>query len=283
MILRSSKIISISLLVMFLASCAGDKIDLYSQSAAIKGTGGTYKVGKPYQIGGKWYYPEEDYNYVETGTASWYGKDFHSKYTANGEIYDMNTLTAAHRTLPLPSIVRVTNLENGRSLVLRVNDRGPFAKNRIIDVSKRASQLLGFQTQGTTKVKVEILAEESKALKAALTGQSISKTSTLNNQSSGKIITAPKTQISSYNNYATTASSKDVYYVQAGSFSNMNMAENLKNQLQRYGQIKITPADVNGSTFYRVRVGPFTEQAAADTALSKIHNAGLTDAKLITE
>ncbi len=283
MILRNSKIfIVFSGVALFLSSCASNKLDLYSQSAAISGKGGTYKVGKPYQIAGKWYYPEEDYDYVETGTASWYGKDFHAKYTANGEIYDMNTLTAAHRTLPLPSIVRVTNLENGRSLVLRVNDRGPFAKNRIIDVSKRAAQLLGFQTQGTAKVKVEIMAEESKNLKAALTGKSsVTYASSGNKNNTGKIITIPKKKVNAYNNYA--ANSNGGYYVQAGSFSNMNMAENLKNQLQRYGQIKIMPADVNGSTFYRVRVGPFSEQSAADTALSRIRNAGLVDAKLITE
>ena len=160
------------LFVLALTGCASKKVDLsdspYSQAAAIKGQGGSYKVGSPYQIGGKWYYPKEDYSYSEVGIASWYGSDFHNKKTANGENYDMNTLTAAHRTLPLPSIVRVTNLENGRSLVLRVNDRGPYAKNRIIDVSKRAAQLLGFQTQGTAKVRVDLLEDESKELKAAL-------------------------------------------------------------------------------------------------------------------
>lgn len=283
---KSKLFIVLSCATMFLTSCASDKLDLYSQSAAISGKGGTYKVGKPYQISGKWYYPEEDYDYVETGTASWYGKDFHAKYTANGEIYDMNTLTAAHRTLPLPSIVRVTNLENGRSLVLRVNDRGPFAKNRIIDVSKRASQLLGFQTQGTAKVKVEIMAEESKALKAALTGKSATSYASASKKSNtGKIITIPKKKVSAYTNYTPNVASaaSGGYYVQAGSFSNMNTAENLKNQLQRYGQIKIMPADVNGSTFYRVRVGPFSEQSAADTALARIRNAGLTDATLISE
>lgn len=122
---------------------------------------------------GKTYYPKEDYNYSEVGVASWYGSDFHNKKTANGEKYDMHTLTAAHRTLPLPSIVKVTNLENGRSLVLRVNDRGPYAKNRIIDISKRGAQLLGFQTKGTAKVRVELMEKESKELKAALTGQKI--------------------------------------------------------------------------------------------------------------
>ena len=144
-----------------LTGCASNRLNLgdYSQRSIFSAKGSTYKVGKPYKIRGQWYYPKEDYDYKEVGVASWYGEDFHAKYTANGEVYNMNTLTAAHRTLPLPSIVRVTNLENGRSLVLRVNDRGPFAKNRIIDISKRGAQLLGFQNKGVTKVRVEIMEE----------------------------------------------------------------------------------------------------------------------------
>lgn len=129
---------------------------------------GYYKIGNPYQVAGLWYYPKEDYNYKEIGISSWYGPDFHNGITANGELYDMHGLTAAHRTLPLPSIVRVTNLQNGRSLVLRVNDRGPFVNNRVIDVSMRAAQLLGFKDQGTTQVQVEIMPEESKKLKEEL-------------------------------------------------------------------------------------------------------------------
>lgn len=125
---------------------------------------GVYKVGSPYQISGVWYYPKEDYEYRESGIASWYGSDFHGKATANGEVYDMTEMTAAHRTLPLPSLVRVTNLDNGRSVLLRVNDRGPFARGRIIDVSRRGAQLLGFERQGTAKVRVEIMADESRQL-----------------------------------------------------------------------------------------------------------------------
>lgn len=132
--------------------------------------GGRYKVGKPYQIKGVWYYPAVDYDYVEEGVASWYGPGFHGKQTANGEIYDQNDMTAAHRTLPMPSVVRVTNLENGRSIKLTVNDRGPFARNRIIDVSRRAAQLLAFHQAGTTPVRVEIVADESRQLALALTG-----------------------------------------------------------------------------------------------------------------
>lgn len=129
--------------------------------------GGYYKVGKPYQIKGVWYYPAEDYAYEETGIASWYGPGFHAKMTANGETYDQMDLTAAHRTLPMPSLVRVTNLDNGRSIVVRVNDRGPFANNRIIDMSLRGAQLLDFHRAGTAKVRVQILAEESRVLAAA--------------------------------------------------------------------------------------------------------------------
>src|SRR3989338_8105692 len=128
----------------------------------------TYKIGEPYQIQGTWYYPVEDYQYDETGVASWYGAQFHGRRTANGEQYDMNTLTAAHRTLPMPSFVRVTNLENGRSLILRVNDRGPFARGRILDGSRRASQLLGFHDNGTARVRVQIMADQSRAIAARM-------------------------------------------------------------------------------------------------------------------
>ena len=122
---------------------------------------GYYKVGKPYTVLGQTYYPKEQPNYNKVGMASWYGSDFHNKKTANGEIYNMNDYTAAHPTLPLPSIVRVTNLENGKSINVRVNDRGPFVKDRIIDVSKKVAKKLGFHEKGTTKVRVEFLQEET--------------------------------------------------------------------------------------------------------------------------
>jgi rare lipoprotein A len=133
---------------------------------------GYYKVGQPYEIDGVIYTPAEDWNYDETGIASWYGPDFHGKRTANGELYDMNQVTAAHKTLPMPSLVRVTNLENGRTIVVRVNDRGPYSRGRIIDMSRRGAQLLGFERGGTAKVRVQIMARESQALAdAARNGQ----------------------------------------------------------------------------------------------------------------
>jgi len=130
-----------------------------------------YRV-EPYQVKGVWYTPRADYSYDETGTASWYGPGFDQQLTADNEIYDMNQLSAAHKTLPLPSVVQVTNMQNGRSVRLRVNDRGPFVDGRIIDLSRRAAQLLGFETIGTAPVRVKILREESiQVAEAAMRGE----------------------------------------------------------------------------------------------------------------
>jgi rare lipoprotein A len=123
--------------------------------------GGTYRVGKPYQVAGRTYVPEENTNYEAEGVASWYGDVFHGRLTANGEVFDMNSISAAHPTLPIPSYVRVTNLKNNRSLIVRVNDRGPYHENRVIDVSVRAAKLLGFHQYGLTRVRVEYIGRAS--------------------------------------------------------------------------------------------------------------------------
>lgn len=120
---------------------------------------GQVKIGKPYVIDGKTYYPEYDPDYDQTGEASWYGPGFHGKYTANGEIFNQDDLTAAHPTLPMPSLVRVTNVDNGKSLIVRINDRGPFKSSRIIDLSKASAQKLGIK--GVTDVRVQFLKEET--------------------------------------------------------------------------------------------------------------------------
>src|SRR5476649_1525770 len=117
--------------------------------------GGTYRVGKPYTVGGRVYVPEEDAEYREEGLASWYGDDFHGRLTANGEVFDMASMTAAHPTLPMPCYARVTNLSNGKSLIVRVNDRGPYHGNRLIDVSNKAAELLEFKSSGVARVRVE--------------------------------------------------------------------------------------------------------------------------------
>ena len=117
--------------------------------------GGTYRVGKPYTVAGQLYVPEENVNYRQEGLASWYGDDFHGRLTANGEVFDMTSLSAAHPTLPMPCYARVTNLANGKSLIVRVNDRGPYHGNRVMDVSSRAADLLEFKNNGVARVRVE--------------------------------------------------------------------------------------------------------------------------------
>lgn len=158
-------VVTLSFFCFLLASCT--LLTRKDESVIEKKILPVYKIGDPYQVSGVWYYPQEDYKYNENGVASWYGIDLHNKETANGEVFDMMALTAAHKTLPMPSIVRVTNLNNGRSLIVRVNDRGPFINYRLIDLSKMSAQLLGFEPKGTIQAHVEILSKESLALKSS--------------------------------------------------------------------------------------------------------------------
>ena len=148
-----------AVLCLFLANCSNSsKIDpRYGVSASprvvgpgepVPKGGGTYRVGEPYVIGGRVYVPDENPRYRAEGLASWYGDDFHGRLTANGEVFDLNGISAAHPTMPLPSYARVTNLSNGRSLIVRVNDRGPYHSDRIMDLSVRSAQLLGFHGRG---------------------------------------------------------------------------------------------------------------------------------------
>lgn len=158
-------IIAIGFVLAGCASSSGPQVAGHGKSR------GYYKVGAPYQVNGAWYYPKVDYSYDRTGIASWYGEAFHGKPTANGEIFDLNRVSAAHKTLQLPSVVEVTNLKNGRALQMRVNDRGPFVGDRIIDLSRRAAQLLGFEGAGTAPVRVRILKEPSiQVAEAAMRG-----------------------------------------------------------------------------------------------------------------
>src|SRR5712692_1204453 len=157
----------IAALGLALAACASSGPHLAGGHHARHPPGQPVYRVEPYQVKGVWYTPRADYSYDETGTASWYGPGFDQQLTADNEVYDMNQLSAAHKTLPLPSVVQVTNLQNGRELRLRVNDRGPFVDGRIIDLSRRAAQMLGFETIGTAPVRVRILKEESIQVAAA--------------------------------------------------------------------------------------------------------------------
>ncbi len=296
-------------------TCCLFSIALLSGCASISAdmSKGNYKVGKPYVINGKRYTPHIDYSYSETGLASWYGPGFHGKRTANGERFNQNELTAAHRTLPMPSIVRVTNLENGRSAVLRINDRGPFSKNRIIDVSKRGAELLGFKAKGVAKVRVDILEQESRRIAgAAMQGldtsgghlgiiepangsesiqtASVSSTPTekkptyklvtLNNESvqghltDGKFYPDPVIGQEEVKPHA--------LYVQAGAFSSHANAQSLADKLSAYGKAQISAVDRDGSQYYRVRLPAESNHDAVNLA-EKLNRAGYKNAQVIVE
>jgi len=162
--LRSLLILAI---LFLLPACAETQLASYAVKKAqhpipsSQKPNGLFKVGNSYRIKGKRFTPRETYNFTQTGIASWYGPNFHGKKTANGETFDKYELTAAHKTLQMPSIIRVTNLENGRSIIARVNDRGPFSKGRILDLSERAAELLDFKHKGTARIKIDLLPNES--------------------------------------------------------------------------------------------------------------------------
>lgn len=278
-------------------------IQTQKKSETLPKTQGIYKIGQPYRIENTWYYPAENFNYVETGIASWYGPKFHGKKTANGEIYDMNTLTAAHRTLPMPCAVRVLNLQNGRSLMLRVNDRGPFARGRIIDVSRRAAQLLGFHRAGTARVRVEIIADQSQRLKlAALRGvipinDKIKATGvgnrpverqSLNSQNIPTKSKTPPTSIRSPSKVQTTVKNLPIsetshLYIQAGAFIGFANASKVRTELSQYGAAWLNEVKIGSQTFYRVRIGPIQQTSRADAILSKIISAGFPKARIIVD
>ena len=276
--------------------------------------GGRYLVGKPYTVRGKVYRPQENpEGYTAQGTASWYGSDFHGLATANGEQYDMNGLTAAHRTLPLPSMVLVTNLENGRALKLRVNDRGPFAHGRIIDVSRRAAQLLGFEQQGTAKVRVEVLADESRILAAtdgsgeyAVAGEPVPQAAPRvavtaeplptpggDGAAPGPSTTAPAPSTVPQLAAAPAIQPDGVVrqvpvrptsiYIQAGAFSDLYNANRLQAQLSQFGAVRVTPVIVEGQQFYRVRLGPLASVEDGDRLLGQVVEAGHPEARLVVD
>jgi rare lipoprotein A len=266
-----------------------------ANSSKVAKTKGRYKVGNPYQIKETWYYPAENFKYAETGIASWYGPQFHGKRTANGETFDMNSLTAAHRTLPMPSAVRVVNLTNGRSIILRVNDRGPFARSRIIDLSRRAAQLLGFQRQGTARVRVEIVADESRQLNGKLTqseritGQAVAKQSVQSRPLAGNrtasverfdgdagrdvLRRSPVTDNRPVvKTVAPTVESK--LFVQAGAYADFANASRVRTRLSRFGPAWVTKAQVGR---------PLQTVENADAVLAQLMTSGFPKARIVLD
>ena len=283
-------------------------------------TSGKYKVGNPYQIKNIWYYPKIDYEYDETGIGSWYGAKFHGRKTANGEIYDMNGISAAHRTLPMPSFVRVTNLDNGRTMNIRINDRGPYARGRILDLSRRAAQLLGFEKQGTARIRVRILANESRALARKIKGETelaeFGSPITVNSLPKAKVSSQklpvvgnyehvsslpapipmlPKQVESSLNNdqLATIPAEGKVtvekvlqqvrIFIQAGAFSKYENANKVRAKLSGLGPVKISSTLINGLDLFRVRLGPIASIDQADHMLERVFQSGYTEARTIVD
>lgn len=283
------------------------------------GGSGTYKVGAPYQVSGIWYYPHEDFSYDETGIASWYGQSFHMQRTANGEIFNKNELTAAHKTLPLPTLARVTNLENGRSIVVRINDRGPFSGSRLIDMSERGAQLLGFEKQGTAKVRVQVLADESKAIADAMRHYGGGTTTSLVSNSlvgeapppqsaalvpvSSQAIEEPSPESAQLEPIKTTpqihqallstrpvpevvqmrVSGSNQIFIQAGAFTVLENATKLQQKLASVGHVEVSNTILNGSRFYRVRVGPIKDVVVADRLMSRVSRLGAPHPRIIID
>ena len=249
---------------------------------------GVYKVGEPYRIDGVWYRPREDFAYDQTGIASWYGADFHGEVTANGEVFDQEALTAAHPTLSMPSLARVTNLENGRSVVVRINDRGPFVRGRVIDVSRQTARLLGFEAKGTAKVRVAALGAESRQLKQETLARAGGRQVARAEPPPAAPVASPPQPVSAHEQqWRQLISQQPVapnnIYVQAGAFSVYDNAERLRAGLDHLGPTAVTPAVVGGKRFYRVRLGPVDAVERADALLASVIAAGHPQAGIVVE
>lgn len=268
-----------------------------------------YKVGNPYQIAGIWYYPERDLRYDKTGIASWYGDQFAGKLTANGEIFDPELVSAAHKTLPMPSVVRVTNLDNGKSLVVRVNDRGPYVSGRIIDMSRAGARLLGFKDEGIARVRVQVLTEQSLRLEQlAKQGQfpllsdaskaplpetvAVSKpTVSLRAKTTRAVAQKPKSSSSAVELLASsrglgvleTAPVQTDIWVQVGAFHSETNAQSLLQKFENLSPGTIFQISRDGRLLYRARLGPLDTVSEADRLLDKILQRGFDGAEIVVD
>lgn len=277
---------------------AGIGSPYYSKAGPLPKGGGRYHVGKPYEVAGVWFTPKEQPGYDKVGVASWYGPQFHRRMTSNGEWFDMNELTAAHATLPLPSYAKVTNLQNGRSVVVRVNDRGPFVDTRVIDMSRRSAEVLGFKPQGMTKVRVQYigpaplndqgqhLAAMNRELRngtplnqmmAAADGRRIGESQVAMADKSFESYPTVTTNIATAN----AAYETPDYYVQVGSFADPYNAQRAREELANSGPVQVQELMGAQGPLYRVRIGPMKNQGQAQLALRQAVDLGHPDARLI--
>lgn len=284
----------LSLSVLLLAGCGKRQVDHTSYPGGDYGTygklpdgsGGTRKIGKPYKVAGNWYYPlSSARGYDETGVASWYGRDFHGKKTANGEIYDMHAMSAAHKTLPLPTMVRVTNLDNGRSIIVRINDRGPFVKSRLIDLSKAAATALGYHDKGTARVRVQ-----------ALEGGAPDTPVYANTAPVAPVQASPRPAFTPTPNYAaqitggslanapaTATAGGGSMYIQLGAFSSRVNADRLKNQLLTHYPDTRVYGIAGAPGIYRVRIGPYNNVDNIQNIVLNLQAQGFNNAIVVIE
>ena len=271
------------------------------QGSTIPFGGGRYHVGNPYQVAGRWFNPREQPGYDKTGDASWYGEAFHRRKTSNGECFDMETLTAAHATLPLPSYALVTNLENNRQVVVRINDRGPFVGTRVIDLSKRAADVLGYRDKGKAHVRVKLIgpapSEDSMDHMLAMNdamqrGASMGQLVAMANDVSA---TAPQTQVAMNDappiakrmpelQQATFTPPPQVpqsYLVRVAVYHSIEEASSAYQQLQEFGPVRIIRAVGANGPLFRVEMGPLDNKPDAEAALNTALGSGFGDAKLV--
>lgn len=265
--------------------------------------GSFYKVEKPYEINGVWYFPAENYEYSEKGLASWYmPSSGRSAKTANGEEYIATEMSARHKTLPLPSVVKVTNLENNKSVIVRVNDRGPMVNNRLIDVSQRAAQELGFPVTGTTEVMVEIMPKETQEIRDALLAAgrvytedgatqelSIVPPMPVPEEQPQQVAVAPApapvyTQAEPI--YTERTQQKRVVvtspvgntYIQLGAYGDPANAAKVQRAVSSVTQAETTQKVSGGRTLTVVKAGPYANRAEAEQALARLKQMGYRDA-----
>ncbi|MSO65441.1 MAG: septal ring lytic transglycosylase RlpA family protein [Alphaproteobacteria bacterium] len=260
------------------------------------GPGGQYKVGDPYTIAGITYVPRIDPDYDETGIASWYGPDFHGKATANGELFDQNDVTAAHKTLPLPSYARVTNLENGRSIVVRVNDRGPFVNGRVIDLSRRSAQLLAMDRQGTAKVRVRVLNGSGQGFVAERPDTPTQERTLVASARvddvrieelpppDGVKQAAANVRLAALPSQVTIEPVKPTgIFVQAGAFVQRDNANRVVSRLRAIGEARVLPVKTRDRELFRVRIGPVSSVGDADVILGRVVDAGFPEARIVVD
>ena len=248
---------------------------------------GTYKIGKPYSVKGVTYTPRENFHFEETGLASWYGPGFHENTTANMEIFDQNQISAAHKTLQLPCLVRVHNLDNGRILDIRINDRGPVYEGRIIDLSKRAAQLLGVFQKGLARVHIKVLEHESRLLKDMALGKKPSqkKPAPLPADAVDVDSIKPLPFMSPLNEGVFSAEPLPIQkggdYINLPLLKDYGEAAKLSARMEKFGSSSIAQERVGKNIFYKVQIGPFSNWKDAEKVLKAVKGKGFSKA-LIT-